>query len=123
MILSKRNFPPQLKLESGTQRGTQIHVYSGSGGRGHLPGPSTTRTHSPVCSVKIKKSERLETVQKNHPRLLCLGKPLLEVSMKGGAGPGPDAQGFPVLSAGKVISTLLPGPPDSLASHAQGIRP
>ena len=62
-------------------------------------------------------------VQKNRPRFLCLGKPLLEVSVKGVAGLGPDMQGLPVLSAGRVISTLLPGPPGSLASHAQGIRP
>lgn len=62
-------------------------------------------------------------VQKNRPRLLCLGKPQLEVSVKGVAGLGPDMQGFPVLSAGRVISTLLSGPPGSLASHAQGIRP
>ena len=116
---AKGIFPPQLKLETGTQRGTQIHVHRGSGGRGHLPEPSTTRTRSPVCSVNIKKNKR----QKESPSLLCLGKPLLRVSVKGVAGLEPDMQGFPVLSAGRVVSTLLPGLPGFLESHTQGIRP
>lgn len=63
----KESPPPQLKLETGTQRGTQIHVHSGSGGQGHLPEPSTTRTRSPVCSVKIKKTRGWKWCRRTAP--------------------------------------------------------